>query len=101
MISGLTHLETTQKLVINRVLEELLTSILIAGPTPHVLASAIRPGAFVDSSPDNPHDETDKEKADRECGIVERGLLGAAVTALPVSPENNQAGKERNTSHGQ
>lgn len=101
MLFGVAHLETTQKSVVNHIVIDLLAGVVLAGPTPHIVASATGLRVLVDGSTDNPHDQTEKEEANRECGIVDCGLLGTAVAALPVGPEDNQASEERHTGHGQ
>lgn len=96
-----TYLETTKKSVVNHIVIDLLASIVLARPTPHIVAAAAGLGVLVDSSADNPHDQTEEEEADRERGIVDCGLFGATVAALPVGPEDNQTGKQGDASHAQ
>lgn len=93
--SCLTHLKTAKKGIIDIVVEQFLPSILLAGPTPQVLAVA---GGFlilVERSCNDPHYETECEEADRKDRVIHSDLLGTFVPALPVAPEHDQAGQQR------
>lgn len=80
---------------------DLLTRILGAGPTPHVFAVTRGLRVLVDGRTDDPHNEVEEEEADCKCGIVNGGLFSPSVAALPVTPEDDNAGKERETGHAQ
>lgn len=59
-------LETAEEGVVDFLVEELLSQVLVAGPSPHVLAVAVGFGGLVDGRGDDPHDHAEEEEPDGE-----------------------------------
>lgn len=59
-------LETAEESVVDFFVEELLSQVLVAGPSPHVLAITVGFGGLVDGCGDDPHDHAEEEEADGE-----------------------------------
>jgi hypothetical protein len=53
---------------------------------------------LVNGRADNPHNETEEEETDRERGIVDGDLFSATMPTFPITPEDNQTRKHRETS---
>lgn len=87
-------LETAEEGVVDLVVEELLPQVLVAGPTPHVLAAAVGFGGLVDGRGDDPHDHAQEKETDGEECAVEGHLLGAFMAAPEVAPEDHYTGEE-------
>lgn len=94
-------LETAEEGVVDLVVEELLPQVLVAGPTPHVLAAAVGFGGLVDGRGDDPHDHAQEKETDGEECAVEGHLLGAFMAAPEVAPEDHYTGEERDTCDNQ
>jgi len=84
-------LQAADKVVLHLLLKEALALVVDAGPSPHVLVVRIVLRALQSTSGDTPHHDAKDEEANGEGRVVDRGLLGAAVSTLPVRVEDPDA----------
>ena len=75
------YLEAADESVRHIVLEQVSSSVVYAGPAPHVFAGSLGFTLVQDSSADSPHDDAEDEESHGEDGVVGGYLLCSAMTS--------------------
>lgn len=88
------YLESAHKRVINIVLEQLVTDVVVASPSPHVLLVAVVLCVLQDDNAGNPDSHAEGEPADGEERVVDAHLLSAFVTSTDVADEDEDADEQ-------
>ena len=76
------------------ILKECRALVVVAGPTPHILAISGGFATVQDCGSYDPHNGTEYEEAYREGGIVDGSLLRFTVTSSPIAVEDGHADGE-------
>jgi len=84
-------LKTADKGVVDFLLEEVTTCVVLATPTPEVLAIAVDATLIEDGSTNSPHGDAEAEEKDGKASVVDGNFLGPSVTTSRVAPENENA----------
>lgn len=80
-------------------MEQRFSCVLLAGPTPKVLAVSVGFFILIKRRCDNPHYKAEHEEAHCNCLIVNGELFGTLVAAFPIAPKYDEASKQRDTCH--
>jgi len=75
-------------------LEEGAALVILAAPTPNVLAIAVGAGLIEECGGDAPHDDAETEEEDSEAGVVHSNLFGPLVPATYVAVEDDHTHEE-------
>lgn len=87
-------LQTADEFVRDFVLEEALSGVVHARPSPHILVVRVRLCTLQDARSYAPHDYAEDEEADGEGRVVDSGFLGSIVSSFPVRVEDDDAHEE-------
>jgi hypothetical protein len=89
------YLLATDKVVVDGILEQFLSQVVFASPTPQVLVAIVTSATFHDRNSCCPYGETkDKGGSDKNTSM-RRDALGFVVTAGPVAVHDVQRQQER------
>lgn len=94
-------LEAADKGVVDLAAKEFGSTVFDAGPSPHILVTAVGLGVLEDSGGRSPHSHTENEPADREQSVIDADLLRSPVTTTAVANKDTNADDERDTSTGE
>ena len=86
-----TDLKSTNQIVVNFFLEQVLSFAIFARPAPHILAFVVLLARMQNCSTNCPHNDTKSEKGDGEESIIHSSLFGPFMAASPVAVENQEA----------
>jgi len=94
-------LKTANESIWNIVFKQLLSLVLLATPAPDILTTTVISALVENGCTNTPHDDTEDEESDCECGIVNCNFLSPPVTTFPVLIEDENAEDERYAGNGE